>query len=50
MGNFYSPNPGEELGAGGNDSHVRERAVASGWNWRRLPWNRGNTTQNDSQR
>lgn len=49
VGNFYSPNP-EELGANGSDGHVRERAVASGWNWRRLPWNRGNSSHNDSQR
>lgn len=40
VGNFYSPNPGEDL--------PNENRIASGWNWRRLPWTR-NPTQ-DSPR
>lgn len=50
IGNFYSPNPGEDgqqngVGVEGNGS-IRARAQsataagAGGWNWRRLPWNR----------
>ena len=46
VGNFYSPNPGED---GPPDTTNRERAQ-SGWSWRRLPWNRGNNTQNDPPR
>ncbi|KAK9695714.1 hypothetical protein QE152_g32384 [Popillia japonica] len=42
VGNFYSPNPGEE--ASQPNAENRER-TASGWNWRRLPWNRGNSSQ-----
>nr|CAD7200036.1 unnamed protein product [Timema douglasi] len=32
VGNFYSPNPGEEGST---------RRAPSGWSWRRLPWSRG---------
>lgn len=44
VGNFYSPNPGEEGTSGVVENHNRERNNG-GWNWRRLPWSRGNTTQ-----
>ncbi|KAJ8980143.1 hypothetical protein NQ317_014637 [Molorchus minor] len=44
IGNFYSPNPGEEAPPAIPDSHNRARAL-SGWSWRRLPWNRGNVNQ-----
>ncbi|XP_018327733.1 homeobox protein 2 isoform X2 [Agrilus planipennis] len=50
VGNFYSPNPGEEGHEIGENG--RERS-GGGWNWRRLPWSRGNTNQqnmNDNPR
>lgn len=43
VGNFYSPNPEENPG-----SENRERSN-NGWSWRRLPWNRNNSNQNDNQ-
>ncbi|KAB0804276.1 hypothetical protein PPYR_01246 [Photinus pyralis] len=45
VGNFYSPNPGEE-GNSTIEGHPRERNNG-GWSWRRLPWNRGNNTQHN---
>ncbi|KAF7263220.1 hypothetical protein GWI33_003479, partial [Rhynchophorus ferrugineus] len=45
IGNFYSPNP--EDGAPVNTDVSRSRP---GWSWRRLPWSRGNTDQNDTNR
>ncbi|XP_022921313.1 uncharacterized protein [Onthophagus taurus] len=45
VGNFYSPNPGEE--ATNPATETRER---TGWNWRKLPWNRGNSSNQESQR
>ncbi|KAF5274127.1 hypothetical protein FQR65_LT04525 [Abscondita terminalis] len=44
VGNFYSPNPGEEGIQPSADGQERERNNG-GWNWRRLPWNRSNTVQ-----
>lgn len=46
IGNFYSPNPGEETLARQNDNDRRSRSN-SGWSWRRLPWNRGNNQQDN---
>lgn len=46
VGNFYSPNPGE-------DPQISSEVTraASGWSWRRLPWNRGNSNPtNENQR
>ncbi|KAK6620212.1 hypothetical protein RUM44_006613 [Polyplax serrata] len=34
IGNLYTPNP--------EDRGLQNR-LRSGWNWRRLPWNRGST-------
>ncbi|XP_015836932.1 uncharacterized protein LOC658369 isoform X2 [Tribolium castaneum] len=43
VGNFYSPNPGEDGLPG--DTSTRDRT--SGWSWRRLPWTRtNNQTEN----
>ncbi|KAF5275053.1 hypothetical protein FQA39_LY06990 [Lamprigera yunnana] len=52
VGNFYSPNPGEEGNPPVTEAQGRERNTG-GWNWRRLPWNRNNATQhtnNDTNR
>lgn len=46
VGNFYSPNPGEDPSVGDNTNRDR---VTTGWNWRRLPWTR-NTSQSDAHR
>ncbi|KAJ8925505.1 hypothetical protein NQ315_009344 [Exocentrus adspersus] len=48
IGNFYSPNPGEDAAPTNPDSQGR-RAL-SGWSWRRLPWSRGNLGQSDTPR
>ncbi|CAG9860764.1 unnamed protein product [Phyllotreta striolata] len=48
IGNFYSPNP-EDGTTNMPDTHTRVRST-SGWNWRRLPWNRSNVEQTDSHR
>ncbi|XP_044263526.1 uncharacterized protein LOC123010581 isoform X2 [Tribolium madens] len=37
VGNFYSPNPGEDPLPGDTTNR------SSGWSWRRLPWTRTNT-------
>ncbi|XP_017772507.1 PREDICTED: uncharacterized protein LOC108559667 isoform X2 [Nicrophorus vespilloides] len=42
VGNFYSPNPGEEM------PPTENNRIATGWNWRRLPWTR--TAQPENQR
>ncbi|XP_044739237.1 transcription factor mef2A isoform X2 [Chrysoperla carnea] len=62
IGNFYSPNPGEEIGPNTNvpglqsntvvegNGSIRARNNNSGWNWRRLPWSRGGGACPDSTR
>ncbi|XP_049846658.1 uncharacterized protein LOC126299048 isoform X2 [Schistocerca gregaria] len=42
MGNLYSPNPGED---GNSNTH----RPTSGWSWCRLPWARGNTTNQNTR-
>ncbi|XP_019874075.2 uncharacterized protein LOC109602186 isoform X2 [Aethina tumida] len=49
IGNFYSPNPGEDGPALPSDNHNRGRP-ASGWSWRRLPWSRHSNEQSEIQR